>query len=110
MGLHLKDQQHNSQLHAKFATDLEKRLHEKGAHKVPVQVVPPAELSMGYIWASILITGGLVAIFISMLEHRDPSSVNTTFTSGALAAVGVLAIIAGIVSAIISRRHHDKGQ
>ena len=108
MGLHLKDQQHNSQLQAKFATDLEKRLHEKGAHKVPAQVVPPAELSMGYVWASILIIGGLVTIFISMLEHRDPSSVNTMLTSGALAVVGVLAIVAGVVSVIISRHHHDK--
>lgn len=106
MGLHLKDQHNNSQLQSKLVHDLDQRLHEKGAHRVPAHVAPPAELSLSYVWTAIFIIGGLVAIFMSLLEHKDPSAIGNNFSSGLLAVVGVIGLAAGVCTAVIGKHAH----
>lgn len=105
MGMYLKQQQRNSQLQDRLASDLDQRLNKKTQpadvpHEEPM-------VSFRWVWFVVLTSGGFVAIVLALLQRQDPKVIGGDLNATLLASAGVVCIILGCLSFVIKRHHKN---
>jgi hypothetical protein len=110
MGMYLKQQQANTELHKRLTSQLEKRLQSPKAATVAVHSNEAQEtvVSFRMVWFIVLVTGGVVAILLAFLQRQHPDSVTTSLGARSLGYLGLTSILAGCLSLVLRRHrgHH----
>ncbi|HEV2412458.1 MAG TPA: hypothetical protein VGS28_01475 [Candidatus Saccharimonadales bacterium] len=108
MGLYLKQDQQQSQMHKNLVRDLDKRLQGKPSSPVasahPVRQSLPTEMSISKTWGAVFIIGGLVGLLLAFIVRQDPNVMHEPGTK-VLASAGVASILFGSFLLMIGRRH-----
>jgi hypothetical protein len=109
MGMYLKQQQSNTELHNRLTNQLDKRLNQprrKVAPKAHAIATEDPIVSFRAVWFIVLTTGGIVAILLAFLQRQHPDSVTTTLGARSLGYLGLASIILGCLSLAFKR--HNK--
>ena len=108
MGLYLKQDQQQSELHKNLVRNLDKRLDGGKSGASVIEPVArnsmPTEMSISKTWGAVFIIGGLVGLLLAFVVHQDPNVLHEPGTK-VLASAGIASLIFGSFLILIGHRH-----
>ncbi|HSX28608.1 MAG TPA: hypothetical protein VLF60_04130 [Candidatus Saccharimonadales bacterium] len=109
MGMYVKQQQNNTRLHHRLTHELDKHLNQPKTPLVAAEIAAEKPIvSFRYALAIVLTFGGFVAFLLAMVQHQNPSAVDSPLHARSLAFLGLAGVILGLLTLFVGRHRSQQ--